>query len=63
MDHAMKIMVPIGIAGDHRGLGRFRSHAPLVSDPQPYPRRGDGSQDLNHGESGSLRRRSIAEEW
>jgi hypothetical protein len=45
MDHAMKIMVPIGIAGDHRGLGRFRSHAPLVSDPQPYPRRGDGSQD------------------
>ena len=34
-----------GTAGDHRGLGRFWSRAPLVSDPRPYPRRGDGSQD------------------
>jgi len=34
-----------GTAGDHRGLGRFWSRAPLVSDPEPYPRRGDGSQD------------------
>ncbi len=34
-----------GAAGDHRSLGRLRCRAPLVSDPQPYPRRGDGSQD------------------
>ena len=34
-----------GTAGDHRGLGRFWSRAPLVSDPGPYPRRGDGSED------------------
>lgn len=32
-------------AGDRRGLGRFRIRAPLVSDPQPYPRRGDGRKD------------------
>ena len=35
----------VGAARDHRGLGRFWSRAPLVSDPQPYSRRGDGSQD------------------
>jgi AcrR family transcriptional regulator len=34
-----------GTAGDHCGLGRFWSRAPLVPDPQPYPRRGDGRQD------------------
>ena len=27
-----------GIAGDHGGLGRLRSRAPLVSDPRPHPR-------------------------
>ena len=35
----------IGTAGDYRGLGRFRSRAPLVSDSRPHPRRGDGCQD------------------
>ena len=34
-----------GTARDHRGLGSFWSRTPLVSDPQSYPRRGDGRQD------------------
>ena len=33
------------IDGDYSGLGRFWSRSPLVSDPQPYPHREDGSQD------------------
>ena len=36
--HGMAPGVDAASAGDHRGLGRLRSRAPLVSDPRPHPR-------------------------
>ena len=43
--HSTRTRCRCSVGGYYRGLGRFWCRAPLVSDPHPYPRRGDGSPD------------------